>query len=111
MMQENIYDDDIQAHSNRIRQRDQDVKDIYDNVVLINEINKDLSVLTEQQGAILDNIESNMITVNEDVETGLLSLKKASKYQNSSRRWLCIILVLLMIIIAIILLAVLLPKK
>ena len=107
-MQEQQYDIDL--HSNMIQKRDQDVAEIEETMVQINEIYKDLSVLVSDQGQVLDNIESNIAMADGDVHTGLLSLEKSSKYQRSSRRWMCIVLVILMIII-VILIAVLVPKK
>eukprot|EP00246_Nothoceros_aenigmaticus_P011584 TRINITY_DN3210_c0_g1_i1.p1 TRINITY_DN3210_c0_g1~~TRINITY_DN3210_c0_g1_i1.p1 ORF type:complete len:306 (-),score=63.15 TRINITY_DN3210_c0_g1_i1:776-1693(-) len=85
-----------------IQERHDAVKDIEKSLLELHEIFLDMSVLVDAQGAILNNIEQNVIKTRDHVDSGTRQLAKAKKHQRSSRKCMCIGIILLLIIIAII---------
>jgi syntaxin 16 len=58
------------------------VKSIQD----LNDLFKDIAVMVEDQGPIVDRIDYNIEKVSSSVQQGLTELEKASKYQKTSRK-------------------------
>lgn len=85
-----------------IEERERDVKHIESQMIVVNEIYRDLSVIVSQQGQELNSIEANIDSTSEYVESGTQHINKAAKYQKSSRSYLCVLLMLLLVIITIV---------
>ena len=62
-------------------------------MIEVNDIFKDLARLVEEQGEMVDNIQTNISTAATHVETGVDEIKKANEYQQSSRKKLIFIVV------------------
>jgi len=71
-------------------------------VVEVNEIFRDLSNLVHEQGAMIDNIESNIEESVVKTSEGVEDLRKANDYQKSSRNKMCCLALIILIIAAII---------
>lgn len=67
----------------------------------VNEIFMDLATLVEEQGTMIDNIESNIVTAEKHTEQGTSELRKASDYQKKARKKLCYLLLCLAVLCAI----------
>jgi len=100
-----MMDSQIDYSSSVIQERETAIKDIESTMIEVNEIYKDLSTLVVAQGDQLDSIESNMNNVDENVESGVVQLTKASRYQRKARNKMCCLLLILAIILGIILAA------
>ncbi|XP_073157818.1 syntaxin-132-like [Henckelia pumila] len=69
----------------------------------------DMAVLVDSQGDMLDNIESQVSSAVDHVQSGNTALQKAKSLQKSSRKWMCIAILILLIMVAIIVVGVLKP--
>mmetsp|Transcript_21595 Transcript_21595/g.30016 ORF Transcript_21595/g.30016 Transcript_21595/m.30016 type:complete len:324 (-) Transcript_21595:54-1025(-) len=78
-------------------------------LLALNQIFLDMSVLVEAQGEMLDNIEGNVNKAKEHVESGNIALASAKKIQKNTRKWMCCAIWILLIIVSIIVVAVLKP--
>lgn len=83
------------------------MKQLEQDMLLLNEMFNDLAVTIHQQGFVIDNIESNMTVIETHTGHAVEELQEAKKYQNKSRKKLfCICFWLLLVLAVIILVAV-----
>ncbi|XP_018319825.1 syntaxin-12 [Agrilus planipennis] len=78
----------------RIRQIEEDVLDV-------NQVMKDLSVLVHQQGETIDTIENCIDHTVGNVEEGREELIKASRYQRKFHKKLCILVIIAVVIVSV----------
>jgi len=95
-------DNDRQFMDSLIADREQGIREIEKAVVEVNEIFRDLSNLVHEQGAMIDNIESNIEESVVKTSEGVEELRKANDYQKSSRNKMCCLALIILIIAAII---------
>jgi len=86
-----------ETHSAITQEREEGVREIEAAVLEVNEIFTDLASLVQDQGAHIDNIESNLVDTSTNVESGVAQLRKASKHQRKSRSLLCCLLLFLIV--------------
>jgi hypothetical protein len=86
-----------ETHSAITMEREEGVREIEAAVLEVNEIFTDLASLVQDQGAHIDNIESNIVDTGANVEGGVEQLRKASKHQKKSRSLLCCLLLFLIV--------------
>ncbi|KAI3906163.1 hypothetical protein MKW92_007905 [Papaver armeniacum] len=92
-----------------IQERHEAVRDVEKKLLELQQIFMDMAVLVESQGDMLDNIESQVSSAVDHVQSGNTALQKAKKLQRNSRKWMCIAIIILLIIVVIIVVAVLKP--
>ncbi|XP_058077385.1 syntaxin-132 [Magnolia sinica] len=92
-----------------IQERHDAVRDLEKKLLELHQIFLDLSVLVEAQGEMLDNIESQVSSAVDHVQSGTTALQKAKKLQKSSRKWMCIAIIILLLIVVITVVAVIKP--
>jgi len=90
--QERIFQDDY------VRRRNEEIKEIEKQVIEVNEMFVDVSNLVQEQGHMIDNIESNVEKTSHDTKAATVELKKASEYQKSYRSKLCVLVLIILII-------------
>lgn len=95
-------DDRYDQYADELRVRDEEIGKLANDMIQVNDIFRDLSVIVHTQGDALDNIESNMQMAQHNTNSGLKQLSEAKKHQKRSRKFMCCILALV-IVIAIIL--------
>ncbi|KAJ8471718.1 hypothetical protein OPV22_026061 [Ensete ventricosum] len=89
-----------------IHERHNTVKDLERKLLELQQIFVDMAVLVDAQGEILDNIESQVSSAVDHVQSGTVILQKAKKLQKNSRKWMCIAIIILLLIVVIIVVAV-----
>lgn len=94
-----------------IHERHDAVKELERKLLELQQIFLDMAVLVDAQGDMLDNIESQVSTAVDHVQSGNTALQKAKRLQRSSRKWTCIAILILLIIAVIIVVAVIKPWK
>ena len=100
---------DVSAAS--INDRDRGIRKLEQDMIAINEMFRDLGVMVQQQGHMLDNIESNMTATEIYTGRAVEELQEAKQHQNASRKKLfCICFWLLLVLAVIILVAVMTTK-
>jgi len=87
-------------------QRDDEIRQLEGNVVLVNEMFHDLAQIVKEQDALIDNIDSNVTHALDDVQEGEKQIDKAAEYQKKSRSKLCCILALVTVILLIVVLVI-----
>lgn len=94
--------EDLEFETAMNLEREQRVRQLETDIIDINEIMRDLSSMVTAQGEIVDSIEDNVESAAGHVEEGREELIKAVRYQNKSRRKLCIFILILVVVLAII---------
>ncbi|KAI0823155.1 t-SNARE [Trametes gibbosa] len=90
-----------------IQEREAEIREIETGIHELHEIFRDLGTLVQEQGGMLDNIESNISSIAVDTAGAAEELTTAHEYQRrAARRALCLMLVLV-VVICVVLLAVL----
>ncbi|KAL4591901.1 hypothetical protein LXL04_004876 [Taraxacum kok-saghyz] len=90
-----------------IQERHDAVIEVERKLLELHQIFSDLSILVDAQGEILDNIETQVSSAVEHVQSGNRTLEKAKKMQKKSRKWMCLSIIVLLLVIAIVLVGVL----
>lgn len=81
-----------------IADREQGIKDIEKTVTEVNEIFRDLSHLVQEQGQMIDHIESNIDDSMARTDEGVVELRKANEYQKKSRNKMCCLALILLLL-------------
>lgn len=92
-----------------IQERHDTVRELERKLLELQQIFLDMAVLVEAQGDMLDNIESQVSSAVDHVQSGTVALQKAKKLQKNSRKWMCIAIIILLLIVVIIVVAVIKP--
>ncbi|OAY41920.1 syntaxin-132 [Manihot esculenta] len=92
-----------------IQERHDAVRDLEKKLLDLQQIFLDMAVLVDAQGEMLDNIESQVSSAVDHVQSGNTALQKAKKLQRNSRKWMCIAIIILLLIVVIIVVAVIKP--
>lgn len=66
---------------------------------------KELAILVQEQGALIDNIELNVNQTKDYVDKATVHMKKAVEHHKCTRKWLCWTIVAGIIIVIILVLA------
>jgi len=99
--------DDTDFQDSLMHERERDIKVIQGQVIEVNEIFRDLARLVEDQGELVENIQTNISNVVINVKTASEEVKEANTLQQSSRKKLCCILLGVVIIVAVVVVVVL----
>ncbi|PIN18261.1 SNARE protein Syntaxin 1 [Handroanthus impetiginosus] len=92
-----------------IQERHDAVRDLEKKLLDLQQIFMDMAVLVDAQGDMLDNIESQVSSAVDHVQSGNTALQKAKSLQRNSRKWMCIAIIILLLIVVIIVVGVLRP--
>ncbi|KXS10681.1 t-SNARE [Gonapodya prolifera JEL478] len=99
-----LLDNEIEYNDAIIAEREEDLKQIETSILEVNEIFRDLGTIVHEQQYMLDNIESNVVSVASNVETANVELRTASRYQKLARNKMCWLLLIVAITAAVIIL-------
>lgn len=92
---EAINNEEFAYQQNLIRQRDEEISNIESGITELNEIFHDLGTIVQQQGHLVDNIESNIYSVVNSTQSAARELGKAMASQRSSSKWCLYMLIIL----------------
>ena len=81
-----------EENSRAIKRRQEVINSVVQSVQDLTTIFRDLASMVTEQGEVVDRIDYNIENTSIKVEEGLEQLKKASKYQKSSRKMKCILI-------------------
>lgn len=84
------------------QEREEQLKKVEHDVILLNDIMKDMSFMVNEQQESIDQIESNVSNTRQYVSTGERDIFKASMYQHSSRKCIGLSLLAVAVVIAIV---------
>lgn len=97
-----LLDNEISFNEAIIVERDQGIEEIQNQVVEVNEIFKDLAVLVDEQGTVIDDIGSSIENSHAATGQGKSHLLKASKTKKSKTTMTCLLVVILGIVLLIV---------
>ncbi|KAL1315773.1 syntaxin-22-like [Arachis hypogaea] len=97
-----FLDNEIAFNEAIIEERDQGIQEIQQQIGEVNEIFKDLAVLVHEQGAMIDDIGSNIEHSHAATAQARSQLAKASKTQRSNSSLTCLLLVIFGIVLLIV---------
>ncbi|KAI9432408.1 t-SNARE [Lactarius psammicola] len=107
VMQSQLSPHELAYQESLIQEREAEIREIETGIHELSEIFRDLGTLVQEQGGMLDNIESNVYSIAVDTAGAAEELSTASEYQRKAgRRAACLGLVLI-VVVAVVLLAVL----
>ncbi|KAJ8591125.1 t-SNARE [Rhizopogon salebrosus TDB-379] len=89
-----------------IQEREAEIQQIESGIHELSEIWSDLGTLVNQQGGMLDNIESNVYSIAVDTQGATEELSTASDYQRKAGRRAACLMIILAVVIAVVLFAV-----
>ncbi|KAF8889232.1 t-SNARE [Mucidula mucida] len=107
LLQQQLSPHELAYQESLIQEREQDIREIETGIHELSEIFRDLGTLVEQQGGMLDNIESNMSSIAVDTSRASEELTTAAEYQRRAGKRAACLMIILVIVVAIVLLAVL----
>ncbi|QDZ23611.1 syntaxin [Chloropicon primus] len=98
LVQEQMAVEGELEHNNAIlTEREEDIKEIQFQIGEVTEIFQDLAVLVSEQGEVIDDVESNIVSTYDRTEEANKELKKAAKHQKAARMQLCTIFMILVV--------------
>ncbi|TPX64352.1 hypothetical protein SpCBS45565_g05956 [Spizellomyces sp. 'palustris'] len=101
-----LLDNEIEFNEALIAEREEDLKGIEQSIAEVNEIFRDLGTLVHEQQYMLDNIESNVQSVEINMENATGELRTADRYQRASRNKLCCVMVVVAITVLVLVLVI-----
>ncbi|GAA6041075.1 hypothetical protein JCM8097_004707 [Rhodosporidiobolus ruineniae] len=102
-----LQDADLDFQEQLIQEREGEIEQIEQGITELNQIFKDLGQIVGEQQSMIDNIETNVISVASDTRGAATQLTQAHAYQRKAgRRMFCLLLVFLLVL-TVVLLAVL----
>ncbi|GAA5990976.1 hypothetical protein JCM10908_000106 [Rhodotorula pacifica] len=102
-----VSEADVDFQEQLIQEREGEIEQIEQGITELNQIFKDLGQIVGEQQSMIDNIETNVISVARDTHGASEQLTQAHAYQRKAgRRMFCLLLVFLLVL-AVVLLAVL----
>ncbi|GJE97689.1 t-SNARE [Phanerochaete sordida] len=107
LLQNQLSPQELAHQESLIVEREAEIREIETGIHELHEIFRDLGTLVQEQGNMIDNIESNISSIAVDTAGAAEELTTAHEYQRKAgRRAICLMLVLI-VVIAIVLLAIL----
>lgn len=101
-----LLDNEIAFNEAVIEEREHGIQEIQEQIGEVNEIFKDLAVLVHEQGAMIDDIGSNIEGSHAATAQGKSQLSKAAKTQKNNMSLVCLLLVIFGIILLIVIIVV-----
>ena len=100
-----MLDNQIDHHDVLIAEREEGIREIQGQIAEVGEIFQDLAVLVNEQGDLVNDIESNIISSHGHTQQAGKELVKAASHQKSARNRMCMIAVILCIFLVVLVLA------
>ncbi|KAK7909754.1 hypothetical protein WMY93_014438 [Mugilogobius chulae] len=91
---EAMTEEDLQL----IQERERAIIQLESDIVDINDIFKDLGMMVHEQGDLIDSIEANVESTDQNIHSGMQQLARAAQYQSSSRKKICIIVTIAVLV-------------
>ncbi|KAL2545566.1 syntaxin [Forsythia ovata] len=97
-----LFENEIVFNEAIIEEREQGIREIQQQIGEVNEIFKDLAVLVHEQGALIDDISSNIEGSHAATTQATTQLSKAAKIQKSNSSMTCLMLLIVGIVLLIV---------
>ncbi|EGN98155.1 hypothetical protein SERLA73DRAFT_183042 [Serpula lacrymans var. lacrymans S7.3] len=107
LLQSQLSPHELAYQESLIHEREAEIREIETGIHELSEIFRDLGTLVNQQGSMLDNIESNVYSIANDTQGAAEELSTASEYQRKAGRRAACLMIIMVVVIAVVLLAIL----
>jgi syntaxin 7 len=107
LLQSQLSPSELAHQESLIQEREAEIREIETGIHELHEIFRDLGSLVNEQGEMLDNIESNISSIAVDSSGAAEELSTASEYQRKAGRRAACLMIVLVFVVAIVLLAIL----
>merc|ERR1739838_542947 len=100
--------EDAKQKLNAVQARHEEIIKLEKSIMEVHEMFLDLAVLVESQGALVNNIEDNVLKTGDYIRTATVELDMARQHKASfnKKRWICIAIAVVAVLIVIVVLAV-----
>ncbi|OAV97811.1 hypothetical protein PTTG_01332 [Puccinia triticina 1-1 BBBD Race 1] len=105
--EEVVPDYEVEYQEALIEERENEIREIEVGINELNQIFRDLGTIVQEQGGNIDNIESNVHRINNDMSGAVTELNQAHEYQKKSGKKMLCLLIIFVIVLSIILIAIL----
>ncbi|KAG9315678.1 t-SNARE [Chiua virens] len=109
LLQAQLSPHELAYQESLIREREAEIQEIETGIHELSEIFRDLGTLVNQQGGMLDNIESNIYSIASDTRGAAEELSTAAEHQRKAGRRAACLMLIIVFVVAIVLMAILLP--
>lgn len=99
-----LMDNQIDHHDVLITEREEGIREIQGQIAEVGEIFQDLAVLVNEQGDMVNDIESNIISTHGHTDHARKELVKAASHQKSARNRMCMLSVILIVFVVVLVL-------
>ena len=107
LLQSQLSPHELAYQESLVQEREREIQEIETGIHELSEIFRDLGTLVNQQGGMIDNIETNVYSIANDTQGAAEELSTASEYQRKAGRRAACLMIILVIVVAIVLLAIL----
>ncbi|CCU78367.1 unnamed protein product [Blumeria hordei] len=97
--------DEVDFQDSLIVERETEIRNIEQGVAELNELFRDVALIVNEQGDMLDTIHDNVENARTDTRGADLELRSAARYQKRARSKACCLLLILSVILTVIILA------
>ncbi|GJJ14175.1 hypothetical protein Clacol_008436 [Clathrus columnatus] len=105
LLQSTLTPAELSFQESIIQEREEDIREIEAGIVELSEIFRDLGTIVQQQGGMIDNIETNITAVADNTREAANELDIAHEYQRRAGRRAACLMIVIAIVICIVLLA------
>ncbi|KAG0086209.1 hypothetical protein BGZ93_007140 [Podila epicladia] len=105
-MQLMVVDNELEYNESMIVQREEEIREIEHGITELNEIFRDLGTMVNEQGSMLDSIESNVTSISMTTHSAAEELTTAAIHQKNARKKQCCLLIIIAVVTAIVVLAI-----
>ena len=111
LIQQQLVQQELDVNEALIQERKEEMEKVHGNIAHINDIFKDLAMMTEDQGEQIETIRGDLQVAADKTKSGNKELDKASSYQKASTKKLMFCVFVLMVGIAVVVLVTLITKN
>lgn len=97
--------EEVDFQDSLIMEREAEIRNIEQGVTELNELFRDVALIVNEQGDLLDTIHDNVENTRVDTQGAELELRSAARYQKQARSKACCLLLILGVILTIIIVA------
>lgn len=107
ILQSQLSPHELAYQESLIQEREEEIREIETGIHELAEIFRDLGTLVQQQGGMLENIETNVSNIATDTGAAAQELTSASEYQRKAGRRAACLMIILVVVTCVVLLAIL----
>lgn len=107
LLQSTLSPAELSFQESLIQEREEDIREIEVGIVELSQIFRDLGTIVQQQGGMIDNIESNITAVADNTREASNELEIAHEYQRRAGRRAACLMIVVAIVICVVLLVIL----